>query len=705
MVSHIFMIVLLVFGFGFVIFFHELGHFLAAKYVGIKVEQFAVGFGQALLAWRKGIGFRVGTSTPEYEKRMIEGYRAKHLAPAPAYDLALDSIPPVEQIALGKELGLGDTEYRLNWIPLGGYVKMLGQDDLRPNALADDPRAYNKKSIGARMVVVSAGVVMNVILAVIGFMIVFSIGFKAPPTTVGMILPGSPAQQAGLEVGDRILRINGGFQSNFTSVALNTALLPQGRSANVLVDRDGRELSLEVLPRHTGGEIDVLAMGIGPIHQLQGLAIGEAEADDPSTLQKRLPADTLGKTPGTLLIEPGDIVTAIDGQPVTPYDYPTFHAALQKSPGKGVLLTIASPDGQTHTGVVHGEFMDPFDQPTSPDQPDISFGGLVPRARIEVVQPESPALGKIMPGDAIAKITVGQTSVINPDPNRLRDVLKSAGDNNQPVDLTVVRGNQTVTLDGLTPTMRVGAWYQGRKGLGILPAYDESHSAIGQVLPDSPAAKAGIPAGATITSIAGTQVSSFYDIQRQLGQAHPGEPIRVGYTDAAGKVHAPVEMTLDDDQVAQARDMVYYNPGLLDELAERIEPIKGKNAFDSAWLGLVETRDFMLQFYLSIRRMISGSISPSGLSGPIGIFKMGMVAAYRGIDWLIWFLSMISVNLAVVNFLPIPIVDGGLFTFLVIEKLHGKPISPRVTAIAQYVGLAFLVGVFLFVTYHDILRP
>src|ERR1700750_1927160 len=99
-------IVLLVLGFGFVIFFHELGHFLAAKWVGIKVEQFAVGFGQALFSWRKGMGWTVGSSAARYDKLVAE--------------------------ARGSDVG--ETEYRLNWIPLGGYVKMLGQDDLRPNA-------------------------------------------------------------------------------------------------------------------------------------------------------------------------------------------------------------------------------------------------------------------------------------------------------------------------------------------------------------------------------------------------------------------------------------------------------------------------------------------------------------------------------------------------------------------------------------------
>src|SRR6476469_9676170 len=70
-------VLVLALGFGFVIFWHELGHFLAAKWVGIKVEQFAVGFGQAVLAWRKGIGFRIGTTRPEYERRINESLGAR----------------------------------------------------------------------------------------------------------------------------------------------------------------------------------------------------------------------------------------------------------------------------------------------------------------------------------------------------------------------------------------------------------------------------------------------------------------------------------------------------------------------------------------------------------------------------------------------------------------------------------------------------
>ena len=92
------------------------------------------------------------------------------------------------------------------------------------------------------------------------------------------------------------------------------------------------------------------------------------------------------------------------------------------------------------------------------------------------------------------------------------------------------------------------------------------------------------------------------------------------------------------------------------------------------------------------------------MMGPDGIFSAGHQFALKGADWLIWFLSMISANLAVVNFLPIPIVDGGLFTFLIIEKIQGRPLSPKTQSIAQVVGLAIIVGVFLLVTYQDVAR-
>src|ERR1700759_2986820 len=102
--------------------------------------------------------------------------------------------------------------------------------------------------------------------------------------------------------------------------------------------------------------------------------------------------------------------------------------------------------------------------------------------------------------------------------------------------------------------------------------------------------------------------------------------------------------------------------------------------------------------------MVPGSARHANMIGPLGPGPTGAQFALRGMDWLIWFLAMISANLAVVNFLPIPIVDGGLFTFLILEKIMGRPLSPKAQQVAQFVGLGLILGVFILVTFQDISR-
>jgi regulator of sigma E protease len=176
---------------------------------------------------------------------------------------------------------------------------------------------------------------------------------------------------------------------------------------------------------------------------------------------------------------------------------------------------------------------------------------------------------------------------------------------------------------------------------------------------------------------------------------------KITYTRPGVEKPAKTEMKLDADQLADVRSVRYKN---YLALAEFTKARKTSSPLQAAGWGITETRDFILQFYLTLRRMADRSISPSNMMGPVGIFIGGKAFAYKGIDWLLWFLSMISANLAVVNFLPIPVVDGGQFMFLIFEKIKGRPLSAKAMAIAQYAGLAFLAAVVLFVTYNDIFR-
>jgi len=134
-----------VFGLGFVIFIHELGHFVLAKWNGVKVEKFSIGFGPTLLGFKRG-----------------------------------------------------ETEYVIAAVPLGGFVKMLGEEPADEASKSTDPRAYSNKSVGARMAIISAGVIMNVILGLGCFVYAYGQGMVEMPAKVGGVEPASPAYDAGM---------------------------------------------------------------------------------------------------------------------------------------------------------------------------------------------------------------------------------------------------------------------------------------------------------------------------------------------------------------------------------------------------------------------------------------------------------------------------------------------------------------------------
>ena len=98
---------------------------------------------------------------------------------------------------------------------------------------------------------------------------------------------------------------------------------------------------------------------------------------------------------------------------------------------------------------------------------------------------------------------------------------------------------------------------------------------------------------------------------------------------------------------------------------------------------------------------MEGTVRPSHLRGPLGILDEGTKVARQGWPYLLFFLGLISVNLAVINFLPIPIVDGGLMLFLIVEKLKGSPVSARIQTAAFIVGIVLIGSIFLLTLYYD----
>jgi len=659
----------LILGFGFLIFIHELGHFLAAKWVGIKVTQFAIGFGQSICAWRKGIGLRIGSTEAEYNKRIAD----------------LDDEQARQQY--------GETEYRLNWLPLGGYVKMLGQEDMDPAAQSDDPRSFNKKSVPARALVISAGVVMNLVFGVIFFIVAFMAGVAFPPAVVGDVAPGSPAATTyatghaddpefmGLRTGDRVRTVNGGVAEDFMTIAVNTALAAPGEEIDLEIEREGVDGTLlyEMQPVASERSRGLLSLGI----------------QSPTSL---VVAETVsGKLPDELEdagVQPGMRVIAVDGQAVDQYHH--YADAIAAKRGEPVTVTFAKVNKKTGEASAQTQVSIEASPSLMYDQEAQAnhLLGLVPAMRIASVQPGSPAeQAELQAGDIVAR--VGETPY--PTVTQFQGAVKNAG--SAGVTLEVLRDGERVTTDPIQP----------RNGLlGVRIGIDPSRPMIASVLPDAAEALRDLPAGSRLTAINGESVTGYGQAQRLLldhmsQQPAPGSVAMTFTLNLADNPTQTVQLPLTAERVEAVLATSWGDPLRMSFDMLRV-PVKANTPWKATVLGVEKTHQFMLQTYVTLLRLIQGTVQVNHLRGPVGIVDEGRKIAEQGWPYLLFFLGLISVNLVVLNFLPIPVVDGGLMVFLIIEAVKGSPANAKIQTAATLVGLALIGCLFILVTFNDIYR-
>jgi regulator of sigma E protease len=231
---------------GIMIIVHEFGHFAAAKLFDVRVEQFAIGFGKRL-------------------------FGIKH----------------------------GETDYRVNALPFGGYVKMAGENPLE--AHTGDPREFPSKPRWQRFIIAFAGPFANILLAVGLLTGVFMVRYEHPvyleqPAVVGFVAPGSPAEKAGIEQGDLIVRVDGEQNPTWEDVLLKAMLSP-GHPLDISVQHGSVVTEKQIVPKAVGPS-EIGEMGLIPNRQIQ---VGKVD--------ESMPAAKAG-------MQPGDIVASIDGKPV-----------------------------------------------------------------------------------------------------------------------------------------------------------------------------------------------------------------------------------------------------------------------------------------------------------------------------------------------------------------------------------------------------
>jgi regulator of sigma E protease len=638
-------------GLGVVIFIHELGHFAAGKFCGIKVEAFAIGFGSIVLGVKR-----------------IENCLRFRILPTV---LQKDNDPDGEGllcIKIPMRCKAGETEYQLRIFPIGGFVKLMGQEDLGSDKPSEDPRSFVNVAIWKRIVTVSAGVTMNVILAAILFVIVFTVGINQIPAVVGECLPGYPADKAGLKAGDEILAINGIGNIDFTSISLAGAL-------------SGKDSPIDFKVKKTDGnieDINIVAVqipgtglkGIG-IHPATSLEI--AKVQDPKQLE------------GQYGLKSGDVLTEVDGEKVE--QSWQLSKKLETSFSPSVMLTFKrSGQAEVVKKKIEIDYFANLENKGNEEYVLANIYGLMPRLKVIPIGLE--ANEPLKSGDIILK--AGDVS--NPTYKQLREV--TTANVGKALGIAVLRGEK---IEEVNVTPKMGADDRVVIGIGVGLDVESTYvaaTADANLYPWP----ADMPKGAEIVSIGGIKVKNYFDIAAQL-EANKGKTVKIEYSNVLGD--KKIEFAVPAAGGVKVKELTSQN--LPFDILKRL--YKASGPVEALEAGGRKTLEFAAQTYMTLKGLITRDISPKSLMGPVGMIAASTkIISEREFMQYLHFLGMISVCLAVFNFLPLPIFDGGLVVLLIIEKIKGSPVHAKVQEGLVYVGLVIIIGLFLMITYNDIIR-
>jgi regulator of sigma E protease len=677
-----------------VVMFHELGHFIMAKRAGIRVEVFSVGMGKRLF------GFKVG-----------------------------------------------ETDFRFSLLPIGGYVKMAGQEDFAPLEDGDtDPDSFANKSVGARFGVIAAGVIMNVIFGFVVFSGLAMTGidwFNAP--IVGGVIQGYPADTAviqwddgapdseGFLPGDRILTINGKTIESFQQVRIKSILAGETSTYDFTIARAGRSgtqrigsatLGVRYADGGTGTGSKMLSFGIAPANTLTA-----AQPD--------------GLIVGTDVIPAGQTVVAVNG---TPVEYESDLIPIMETlTDEPVVLTLLMPDDTTRT-VTHTPTMimtgrllnDGRYIPADELWPDFSVEkprtetrriwrkddgteevieteqfisaqfdvlGLQPRLRVMTVQEGSRAnkVG-VLPGDIV--LSYGG----EPLPTLQEFLATSSVFAGQTAELLVDREGTILEPIQISPKRKKN----GVALVGTVMGTDQSHLVIANMREGSPAETAAQNAGLSqvtgwaITSMgeSGTvpspsSMNTWPQLVETLSKLQADGATSARLTTASLPASAKGFFLPLEQFEPEAYEYFLF------DVDQAFEPLKAptiryRNPFKAMWWGLDQTGQQVLMGYQQFGSLFMGTVSTKELKGPVGIGGIAVKTAKMGPARFVFFMGFLSIMLAIVNFLPLPVVDGGHALFLLVEKIRGKPMSPKAMNVIQFIGLAALLGLILLLTFNDI---
>lgn len=590
-------VILVIAGIGLLIFIHELGHFLMAKKIGARVLAFSLGFGPAIL-----------------KKQW------------------------------------GETEYRLSLFPLGGYVKLAGEnpDEEKTGASYE----FSSKSIGQRASVLVAGVALNALLAFVAFIVAFQIGVPFITSEVGDVIPGQPAWQAGIQKGDKITEIGGIDDPDFEDIFTVVALSNTTTGIPIKVKRGNDIFRTEVIPMYDQ-EYGLQRIGIMPATSLEIDKIFAFENNES-------PARDAG-------IQVKDLVVAVNGKRITSES--EFREVESQSAGKEITLTLLR----------NGEEIKVKVTPSKISRWMLGLSGA--SSIIDGVKYNSIASkAGLMKGDEIIEVNsnpiIGFTG--------FKNTFMAYED--KTCILTVKRNNKIILVS--VPLEDAGAKEEFLKS--ITPFYGLT---IDSVVPGFPAEKIGLQPGDKIISLNEKELHHWNELLLAVVSGQ-GKPITIGWMRGTEKLTSAIAPQKNGETAAGSIGVKFR---------EKTE-FKKYGLIGSCVVGFKKAVINVQRLYLTLRGFFSQRLSTKNVGGFILIAQASYESAKVGMGKLVYFLGILSLQLALLNILPVPVLDGGHLLFLLIEKIKGSPVSQKTLSIAQYIGFAMIISLVIYATRNDIMR-
>ncbi len=677
-----------VLGLGFVIFVHELGHFLVAKACGVKCEKFYVGFDVPIKIF------------------------GRQILPATLF-----------------KKQIGETEYGIGMVPFGGYVKMLGQDDnpgniereierSRSESAADgaaesagyvdrnelDPRSYRAKSVPQRMAIISAGVIFNLAFAVLFAALAFRAGVDYDPASIGSVVGGGPGWEANL-AGAELYRVgkepvNKDRYFSWGDMAQEIIFSADEGPVEFELQRYGSDkkevVGVTALKGIRRDLPDLPMLGLGP---KMIPVVGSDDAIPGNPAMEASPP-----------LKKGDLVLAVNGNEVDSVAALREQMFIHSSKPIEMLVERTTGEAESESKEKIKVSID-----ANPAR-EIEFG--IQWDVITGVQVGSPAVAAgFKKGDLIESV-VGFEDVgpLTFDYEMGRHLDGGGGE----VEFLVKRGGEDVSVK-VTPVPSTSNSTIGSMGLLALDSIGiavKVSNKVSQISSGSKLAAAGVQNGDQIVGVTYllseqdrnkkwfekmhekeidlvSSETSFAEIFKMVQQFPYGTEFKIDFKNGETVKTATIQSKKSERHFLATRGFP------LKSLQWHYQSKTWGDAFSN---GAGQVKNDAGRVWKFLKKLVTGKLSVTNMGGPGMIAVAATSEASQGTGRLLLFLTLLSANLAIVNFLPIPVLDGGHMVFLAYEGLFRRPVSEKVEILLTYGGLFFILGLMIFVSIMDVSR-